>query len=150
MIFIFFTILVALIAQMQIFPILGLELDLLLVVTIYYGFLYGWKVGSGVGLVAGILQDIFSFGMLGMAPVGLVTCGLLAGYSRRVLILRYWIVRVGLVFVLTVLNMVVYLGVSNMLFQGELYVLLKAKWFVIGIGNAIVAGILFWLVDRYG
>lgn len=150
MIFIFFTILVALIAQMQIFPILGLELDLLLVVTIYYGFLYGWKVGSGVGLVAGILQDIFSFGMLGMAPVGLVICGLLAGYSRRMLILRHWVVRVGLVFVLTVLNMVVYLGVSNMFFQGELYVLLKAKWFVIGIGNAIVSGVVFWLVDRYG
>lgn len=150
MIYLFIAILIAFIAQMQVLPILGLKLDLLLFATIYYGFLYGQGFGAGIGLVAGLLQDVFSFGILGLSPVGLVTCGLLAGYTRRMLLLRYWIVRVGLVFVFTVLNLIIYLVMTKIFSQTQLFLLFRAKWLMIGFGNTIMAGIVFWLVDRYG
>lgn len=127
-----------------------MKLDLFLLITLYCGFLYGWKRGCGVGLAAGLVQDVFSHGMLGLSSVGLVICGLLAGFARRVLLLRYWILRICLVFILSVLNQLVYLGAANIFSQGGLYTIFRSNWIAIGIGNTIAAGIIFWLVDRYG
>lgn len=148
--FIVITILLALVVQMQVLPVLGLKIDLLLFIALYFGFLHGWKTGAVVGLAVGLLQDIFSGGILGLAPIGLITCGLLAGYARGMLLLRYWIVRVSLVFILTVLNLVIYFGLSMIFSQNAFYSFFKTKWLVIGIENTILAGAVFWLVDRYG
>lgn len=144
------TIFVAFLVQSQILPMLGLKLDLLLLTTLYYGFLYGWKKGCGVGLLAGLVQDVFSLGLLGLTPVGLVTCGLFAGFAKRMLLLRYWIVRVGLVFVLTMLNLLIYLGVTRIFSQTWLYTSFINNWLIVSLSNTITAGIIFWLVDRYG
>lgn len=127
-----------------------MRLDLFLLTTLYCGFLYGWRRGCSVGLVTGLVQDVFSLGMLGLSPVGLVICGLLAGFARRVLLLRYWVIRIGLVFILTILNLLIYLGVANIFSQGGLYTIFRNNWLAIGTGNIIVAGVIFWLVDRYG
>lgn len=148
MLYVFFSIILAFIFQMQVLPVLGIRLDLLLFVTLYYGLLYGGTVGAGTGIVIGLFEDVFSGGMLGAAPIGLVICGLLAGYTRKVLLLRYWIIRVGLVFVLTMLNSVIYTTVSKMFFQIQLFSVFKIQWFAIALGNAVFAGLVFWLVDR--
>lgn len=148
MLFIFFSILLALIFQMQVLPVLGIRLDLILFVTLYYGFLYGSTVGAGIGMVAGLLQDIFSCGILGASPVGLIICGLLAGYTRRTLFLRYWILRVCLVFAFSALNLAVYLAVLKIFFQADILPVFKNNWLALSIGNAIFAGLIFWLVDR--
>lgn len=142
-------ILIVLLIQIQLLPILGIKLDLLALVTIYYGLLSGWKKGLGVGLTAGILQDIFSGGILGLAPVGLVICGILAGYSRRMLLLRYWIVRVMLIFILTALNLGIYSVLSALFYKKSLLEIFSSQWLVISLGNTIIAGVLFWVVDRY-
>lgn len=150
MLYIFFIILLAFIAQIQVLPILGFRLDLLLFVTIYYGFIYGWRFGAGIGLLVGLAQDIFSGGMLGLGPIGLVVCGLLAGYCKRMLILRYWIVRVGLVLILSILNLLIYFGLTNMFSQTRIYMVFRNNWLVVSLGNTIFAGAIFWLMDRYG
>lgn len=148
--FIVITILLAFIVQIQILPILGLRLDILLFITLFYGFLYGWKTGAGVGLIIGLLQDIFSGGMLGLSSVGLIACGILAGYTRGMLLLRYWIVRVSLVFILTILNLLIYFGLSIIFSQNPFCSFFKTRWLLISFENTILAGVVFWLVDRYG
>lgn len=148
MFYIFLSILLAFFFQIQILPIFDIKLDLLLFTALYYGFVYGSSVGGGVGILAGLLQDIFSGGILGMGPVGMVVCGLLAGYTRRVLLLKYWIVRVMLVFVFTVLNLFIYLLISDVFSQIDLFPVFKANWFRLGFGNMIFAGLIFWFIDR--
>lgn len=130
---------------MQFIPLLGLRVDLLAFVTIYFGLLSGWKRGLGTGLLAGILQDIFSGGVLGLAPIGLVTCGLLAGYSKKMLILRYWFVRVSLVFILTLLNMLIYFSLLLLFSQGDYLNVFKSQWLAVSLGNTVIAVIVFLL-----
>ena len=146
---IFLALLIVLLIQIQILPIFCIKLDLLALITIYGGLSYGWKRGLAVGLIAGLLQDIFSGGILGLAPVGLATCGILAGYSKTMLVLRYWIVRVCLVFILTALNLGIYLGLSIFLYQKSFLGLFGSQWLVICCGNTIIAAVLFWIMDKY-
>lgn len=149
MFYIIFVIFAACIAQMQILPLAGVRFDLLLIVTCYYGFLYGINTGLVVGLVSGLAQDVFSGGVLGVAPAGLVLCGLLAGYTRKILLLRYWMLRVAIVFIFTILNLAVYSFLIGLFSQGDYLGLFKKHWFIISTGNSIIAGVLFWLVDRF-
>jgi len=146
----FLIILSALLVQIQLAPALGLKLDLMAMAVIYLGMRYGWKRGLGAGITAGILQDIFSTGIFGITSIGLGICGVLAGYSRQTLLLRYWIVRIILVFLLTLLNLTLYLGISALFYKGTFLSLFSSQWFPICAGNTITAGILFWIIDKYG
>lgn len=149
MIVTFFVILITLLIQIQILPIFCLKLDLMALVTIYYGLLSGWKKGLFVGLIAGIFTDVFSGGVLGLSSFGLVICGVLAGYSKGMLLLRYWILRVSLVFVLTILNLCIYSILSVLFYGKSLLSIFNSQWLIISLGNAIVAAALFWIVDRH-
>lgn len=141
---------ISFIFQVQLLPAIGLKLDLMILITVYWGLLRGWRVGLGVGLLVGILQDVFSGGPLGMSAVGLVVCGLLAGYCRRMLLLRYWLVRVSLVFLLTILNFIIYFSLLSFLSGTKSLYVLQDNWFVVSLGNTILAALVFWLQDRYG
>lgn len=145
----FLALLAVLLVQIQILPVFCIKLDLLALVTIYWGLSYGWKRGLTVGLTAGLLQDIFSGGILGLGSVGLAICGILAGCSKAMLFLKYWIVRVCLVFILTALNLGIYLGLSVFLYQKSFLRLFGSQWLAISCGNTIIAAILFWLMDKY-
>lgn len=134
--------------QTQILPVLGVKLDLFLFVTLYYGFLYGASAGTGIGIVTGLLQDVFSYGTLGIAPIGLVTCGLLAGYIKKTLLLRYRFVRIILVFILTILNLLIYAVCAKMFLQKDIFSEFAGNWFKIAGLNTVFAGIVFWLTDR--
>jgi len=150
MLYLFFSMLVAFVFQTQVLPVLGIKLDLFLFVTLYYGFLYGPNVGAGVGIFTGLFQDIFSGGMLGVSSVGMIITGFLAGESKKILLLRYWFIRVILVFVFTLLNMAIYLAINETFFDTNVVAVFKEYWFSVSIGNTVFAGILFWLADRYG
>jgi rod shape-determining protein MreD len=150
MLYLFFSILIAFVFQIQILPMLGIKLDLLLFVTIYYGFLYGPNVGAGVGILAGLLADVFSGGTLGIASAGMVIAGFLAGQSKKILLLRYWFIRVFLVFIFTLLNMAVYWFINETFFNANLMLVFEENWFRVSFGNTIFSGILFMLADRYG
>jgi rod shape-determining protein MreD len=149
MYYLFFSIILAFICQTQVLPIFGIKLDLFLFVTLYYGFLYGPNVGAGVGILTGLFQDVFSGGMLGVAPVGMIIVGFLAGQSRKILLLRYWFIRIVLVFVFTLLNMAIYLAINEAFFDTRFALVFKDYWFSVSIGNTVFAGIMFWLADRY-
>ena len=146
---IFFIIFIALIAQLQIIPLFNLPVDFLLIITLYYGFLYGWNIGAGVGLLSGILQDIFSGSVLGLSSVGLFICGLLAGYSRQILLLRYWTVRVALVFLFTITNMLIYVIIAQIFMQIDFFYVFSKKWFIMSFWNVLFSGFIFWTIDRY-
>ena len=146
----FVILLITLLVQIQLVPVLGIKLDLLVLLTIYWGLLRGWQIGLGVGLLAGYLGDIFSAGRLGLFPFCLVLCGLVAGYSRGLFILRFWVVRVALVFLLTLLNVIVYMFLVSFFYNMELIEVYDSGWFSLCINNTVLAALLFWLQDRYG
>lgn len=146
---IFLVIILVFIMQTQFFPWWGIRLDLFLVVTVYYGFLAGIWVGAGIGLGAGFLLDVFSGGLLGITPVGLIICGMMAGYCRRMLLLRYWLVRVCLVFVFSLFNLLIYLVITQMVYHIRLNEIFTNIWLPVCAGNTVMAGIVFWIGDRY-
>lgn len=147
---IFLLTLLVLVIQVQILPIFNVQLDLLILVTIYWGLVGGWQIGLWTGLMSGFIQDVYSGGVFGLAPIGFVMCGLLAGYSRKMLLLRYWPLRISLVFLLTALNLLIYLIMSSFFYDQSLFVLFKQQWFSICIGNTIIAALVFWFLDRRG
>lgn len=147
--FIFLSVIIAFILQTQLIPVLGLKLNLFLLIVLYYGFLKGPLMGIVVGLAVGLLQDVFSIGILGVSPASFVICGLLAGICRKVFLLRYWIIRVSLVFVLSVIYILIYSSLVNFIFQNGVILILKENLLAESLTNTIVAGILFWIFDRY-
>jgi rod shape-determining protein MreD len=64
--------------------------DLFLVTTVGFGLTRGRMVGMGTGTAAGLVQDAFSGGMLGLNGLSKTTVGYLAGIVGRWLIIRGW------------------------------------------------------------
>lgn len=57
----------------------GVAPDVLLVLTVSFGLLYGWQVGGGVGLAGGLLLDLAFGRYIGLHGLALGLTGLLAG-----------------------------------------------------------------------
>ena len=74
-------------------PGLTRHLDLFLVTAASFGLAYGRVAGLGAGTVAGLTQDAFSGGMLGLNGLAKTTVGYLAGALGHRLILNGWLVR---------------------------------------------------------
>lgn len=136
--------------QIQLLPLMGFRADLPVLATICLGFLYGWRRGLAFGLVSGFFKDVFSGGILGLFLICPAICGVLAGYSRRLLLLKFWIVRVGLVFILTLLNLTIDFLLLAAFHKKTFPELFNLRNLLIPLGNTIIAGILFWLMDRHG
>ncbi|MGE5676086.1 MAG: rod shape-determining protein MreD [Mycobacterium leprae] len=57
----------------------GVTPDFLLVLTVTYGLLFGWRVGLGAGALGGLLTDLTSGRLIGLHVLALSLVGLLAG-----------------------------------------------------------------------
>lgn len=57
----------------------GVMPDLLLVLVVSYGLLFGWPVGLGAGVLAGLLLDLTAARFIGIHVLSLGTVGLIAG-----------------------------------------------------------------------
>lgn len=57
----------------------GITPDILLVVVVSYGLLFGWQVGLGAGVLAGLLVDLTAGRFIGIHVLSLGLVGVLAG-----------------------------------------------------------------------
>jgi len=80
------TILIALILQITLLDLLAIgwiRPNLLLIVTVFYAIQGDSWRGFKIGLLSGILADLFSAGTMGVNTIALGLCGYLAGYFAR-------------------------------------------------------------------
>ncbi len=82
-------------------------LDLFAVATIGFGLVSGRMVGMATGTAAGLVQDAFSGGILGLNGLSKTTLGYLAGIAGRKLIIRGWTARFMYFSVASVLDLMV-------------------------------------------
>ncbi|MBA7585768.1 rod shape-determining protein MreD [Candidatus Atribacteria bacterium 1244-E10-H5-B2] len=79
-------IVVALLIQLTIInsiTILGLKPDLIMVVVVVFSLLKGEKEGTISGFASGLLQDIFSIGLLGMNALAKTAIGFTCGMLKE-------------------------------------------------------------------
>ena len=66
--------------------IAGVAPDLLLVLTLSFGLLFGWEVGAGVGLAGGLLLDLAFGRYVGLHGLALGVTGLLVGLMESTVV----------------------------------------------------------------
>lgn len=77
---------ITLILQVSILPLIayaGNKPDLLLMITLSAGLLYGREHGVGIGFFAGLLQDLAAGGIFGLNTLSKVLVGYVAGMAER-------------------------------------------------------------------
>ena len=75
-----------LIVQATVIPLIftgGIRPDLLLIVTVSAGLLFGKERGVGVGFFAGLIQDLGSGGILGLNTLAKLAIGYLSGMIEQ-------------------------------------------------------------------
>jgi rod shape-determining protein MreD len=82
-------------------------LDLFLVTAVGFGLTRGRMVGMGAGTAAGLIQDAFSGGMLGVNGLSKTTVGYLSGVVGRWLIVRGWGARFLFFFVASAADLLI-------------------------------------------
>ena len=79
-------IVVALLIQLTLInsvTILGIKPDLILIVIVVFSLLKGGKEGAISGFVSGLLQDIFSIGLLGINALAKTVIGFICGILKE-------------------------------------------------------------------
>ena len=120
--------------------------DLVLVVVVYNALASGRVTGLLTGSFAGLVQDVLSGGVLGMAGLSKTVVGYLAGIVGTQFIVAHSASRFVVFFLATVLNAVIFMG---------LYELLGLRHFGTpfgavagqGVGNAVVGVLVFKVVE---
>lgn len=120
--------------------------DLVLVVVVYNALASERVTGLLTGSFAGLVQDVLSGGVLGMAGLSKTVVGYLAGIVGTQFIVTHSASRFVVFFLATVLNAVIFMG---------LYELLGLRHFgapfaavaVQGVGNAVVGVLVFKVIE---
>ncbi len=120
--------------------------DLVLVVVVYNALASGRLTGLVAGSFAGLVQDVLSGGVLGMAGLSKTVVGYLSGIVGTQFIVTHSASRFVVFFLATVLNAVIFMG---------LYQLLGLRHFgapfaavaVQGVGNAVVGVLAFKVIE---
>jgi rod shape-determining protein MreD len=120
--------------------------DLVLVVVVYNALASGRVTGLLAGSFAGLVQDVLSGGVLGMAGLSKTVVGYLAGIVGTQFIVTHSASRFVVFFLATVLNAVIFMG---------LYQLLGLRHFgapfaavaLQGLGNAVIGVLVFKVIE---
>ncbi|MEQ1728742.1 MAG: rod shape-determining protein MreD, partial [Vicinamibacterales bacterium] len=88
--------------------------DLVLVVVVYYALTSGRVTGLLTGTFAGLVQDVLSGGVLGMAGLSKTVVGYLAGIVGTQFIVAHSASRFVVFFLATVLNAIIFMGLYEL------------------------------------
>lgn len=94
----------------NLFTIQGLKPDLILLVVIVFSLLQGAEEGTIFGFASGLLQDIFSTGLLGVNALVKTIIGFICG------ILKVRIFAEHILFIIPVITFIVSIGQSILIF----------------------------------
>ncbi len=120
--------------------------DLVLVVVVYYALASGRVTGLLTGTVAGLVQDVLSGGVLGMAGLSKTVVGYLAGIVGTQFIVAHSASRFVVFFLATVLNAIIFMGLYELLglrHFGTPFAAVAGQ----GVGNAVVGVLVFKVVE---
>ena len=141
----------ALIVQASFLPLLavnGVRPDLLLLVVVSAGLLFGREQGVGMGFFAGLLQDLAAGNIFGVCVLSKTATGYMAGLMERNVFKERFLLPVLAVAVATVFNNAVMLTVVFVLgFEVELPAALTNTFFVMGY-NTVLAIPVYRLVSK--
>ncbi len=120
--------------------------DLVLVVVVYNALASGRVTGLLAGTFAGLVQDVLSGGVLGMAGVSKTVVGYLAGIVGTQFIVTHSASRFVVFFMATVLNAVIFMGLYELLglrHFGAPFAAVTGQ----GVANAVVGVLVFKVIE---
>lgn len=120
--------------------------DLVLVVVVYHALASGRVTGLLAGTFAGLVQDVLSGGVLGMAGLSKTVVGYLAGIVGTQFIVAHSASRFVVFFMTTVLNAVIFMGLYELLglrHFGAPFAAVAGQ----GVANAVVGVLVFKVVE---
>lgn len=120
--------------------------DLVLVVVVYNALASGRVTGLLTGSFAGLVQDVLSGGVLGMAGLSKTVVGYLAGIVGTQFIVAHSASRFVVFFLATVLNAIIFMGLYELLglrHFGTPFAAVAGQ----GVGNAVVGVLVFKVVE---
>jgi rod shape-determining protein MreD len=94
--------------------VLGIKPDLVMLIVVLNGFLLGTREGAFLGYAAGILEDLFAGGFIGLNALSKMAAGYLAGMAGLRLFRENTLVATGVVFLSTFAGNSVYYILLNM------------------------------------
>jgi rod shape-determining protein MreD len=122
-------------------------MDLFLVTAVGFGLTQGRIVGMGAGTAAGLVQDAFSGGMLGLNGLSKTTVGYLSGIVGRWLIVRGWGARFLFFFVASAADLTI-LALVGLAIERPIVVVEAMTPLFLCSFNAAVGATVLGLKDR--
>jgi len=123
--------------------------DLMLLLVLYYAFSEGPTRAMGIGFFGGFLEDVFSFGPLGLNVFCKVLIGYAVGVIGRRLVTEHPIVMTIIVFLSTICQVALIVLLS---FLYSDHVSVKFRFLHVGVPmaffNSVLAPVCFYCADR--
>ena len=102
-----FSVLLLLLLQVTVLPILfsaAVHLDLLLILTVSSGLLFGREKAVGVGFLSGLLQDLAAGSLFGLHTLSKMAIGYLSGLAEQKVFKEHILLPMAAMLLATLLN----------------------------------------------
>jgi rod shape-determining protein MreD len=120
--------------------------DLVLIVVVYHALVSGRVTGMLAGTFAGLVQDVLSGSVIGMAGLSKTVVGFLAGIVGTQFIVAHSASRFVVFFLATALDQAIFMGLNELL-QLRHFGVPYATVGLQGLANAMVGVLTFKLVE---
>lgn len=147
-------ILLTLVVQAVLLPLIayqGIRPDLLLIITVSAGLLFGREHGVGIGFFAGLVQDLASGGIFGLNTLPKLLIGFAAGTVERKVFKEHILLPLAAMALTTSLNYVLMLAL--LLFFGykvDFVAAVVHNMLPLVVYNMIFSVPMHWVVHRIG
>lgn len=147
-------ILLTLVVQTVLLPLVayqGVTPDLLLIITVSAGLLFGREHGVGIGFFAGLLQDLAAGGIFGLNTLPKLLIGFAAGAVERKVFKEHILLPLAAMMVATMLNYVCILGLLAFFgYKVEFVAAVAHNMLPLAIYNMIFSVPVHWGVHKIG
>ena len=123
-------------------------LDLFLLTAAGFGLIQERQVGMFAGAAAGLVQDAFSGGLLGLNGASKTTVGYLAGIAGHRLVVRGWVGRFVFFAVATAADVIILAAIGQVL-ERPTVVGGTADLLYLCAGNGVLGALTLGAVDRF-
>lgn len=131
------------------FAILGVKVDIVLILVTYIAFTQGSMKGQYVGFGSGLVQHLFSTSLFGMYCFAFTVVGFVMGMVQRKVYANNFITAMILVFFATIIKGAA-IGFIAIFFADIDYAnFIKNALLLELVLNPILAGFIFWLLNRF-
>ncbi len=128
-------------------PALVMLINPFAVVVFFISILYGEVAGLLVGTGAGLIQDAFSYGVLGLAGLSYTISAFLAGWFSQKLNLNSFNKRFVFSFIFSLLQLSIWLVMYGLIFkQSILYS--QPYIYIQPVNTALLVSVMVWLIKK--